>query len=46
MGAFRSFLYILARLLGDINAVRKGRVKQRIKRRILGKIAGRILGRL
>ncbi len=33
----RSLLYWLARLLGDVNAVRKGRVGQRIVRRVAGK---------
>ena len=42
----RSFLYTLARLLGDINAVKKGRVGRRIGRRIAGKYTGRGLGRL
>lgn len=42
----RSFLYLLARLLGDINAVKKGRVGRRIGRRIAGKYTGRGLGKL
>jgi len=42
----RSFLYFLARLLGDVNAVRRGRVGRRIGRRIVGRSAGRWLGRL
>ena len=43
---FRSFLYLLARLLGDVNAVKRGRVGRRVGRRIAGKITGRGLGRL
>ena len=39
----RSFLYWLARLLGDVNAVRKGRVRQRIVRRVAGKATGRAM---
>ena len=39
----RSLLYWLARLLGDVNAVRRGRIKQRIVRRVAGKAAGRAL---
>ena len=39
----RSLLYWLARLLGDVNAVRKGRVGQRIVRRVAGKAAGRAM---
>lgn len=46
MGLFRSVLYALARLLGDINAVQRGKVGQRIGRRIAGKVAGRIMGRM
>jgi hypothetical protein len=46
MAGFRSFLYLLARLLGDINAVKRGRVGQRIGRRIVGRAAGRGIGRL
>ena len=43
---FRSFLYLLARLLGDVNAVQRGRVGRRVGRRIAGKETGRGLGRL
>ena len=42
----RSFLYLLARLLGDINAVKKGPVGRRTGRRVAGKYTGRGLGRL
>jgi hypothetical protein len=42
----RDFLYRLARLLGDVNAVEKGRVPRRIMRRAAGKVSGRLLGRL
>lgn len=42
----RGALYLLARLLGDVQAVRKGRVGQRIGRRVVGRIAGRGMGRL
>jgi hypothetical protein len=38
----RSILYSAARLLGDINAIRRGKVKQRVKNRIKGKITSRI----
>lgn len=44
-GTVRSFLYWLARLMGDIAAVRKGRVGRRVARRIAGKGTGRLLGR-
>lgn len=39
----RSLLYWLARLLGDVNAVRRGRIGQRIVRRVAGKAAGRAM---
>ena len=42
----RGFLYWLARILGDVNAVKKGKVGRRIGRRIAGKGAGRILRKL
>ncbi|HKK31926.1 MAG TPA: hypothetical protein VKA18_16195 [Alphaproteobacteria bacterium] len=46
MRGIRSFLYLLAKLLGDVNAVRKDRVGKRIGRRIAGKATGRGLRRL
>ena len=42
----RSILYMLAKALGDINAVQKGRITQRIIRRVAGKAAGRLLNKL
>ncbi|MDT8369926.1 MAG: hypothetical protein RQ745_12030 [Longimicrobiales bacterium] len=42
----RSFLYALARLLGDVNAVKRGKVGKRIARRVAGKATGRGLWRL
>jgi len=46
MRGIRSFLYLLAKRLGDVNAVRKDRVGKRIGRRIAGKVTGRGLRRL
>ena len=46
IGKIRNLLYQLARILGDINAIRRGKVSQRIGRRIAGKATGRFLGRL
>ena len=46
IGKTRSILYGLARLLGDVQAVRKGRIGRRIARRAAGKLTGRALGRL
>ena len=42
----RSFLYLLSRVLGDANAVKKGRVGRRIARRAAGRAAGIGLGKL
>ena len=42
----RGFLYTLARLLGDVNAVKKGKVGKRVARRAAGKATGRTLGKL
>jgi hypothetical protein len=42
----RSCLYGIARLLGDVQAVRRRRVGRRIGRRLAGKATGRLLGRL
>lgn len=42
----RGFLYRLARLLGDVNAVKKGKVGRRIVRRVTGRATGRTLRKL
>jgi len=42
----RGFLYWLARLLGDVNAIKRGSVGKRIARRAAGKLTGRGLWRL
>ena len=41
MASTRSFLYWLAKLLGDVNAVKKGKIGKRAARRVGGKIAGK-----
>jgi len=46
MNKTRGFLYTLARLLGDISAVKKGRVGKRVGRRVVGRKAGRGIGKL
>lgn len=43
IGKFRSVLYFTAKILGDVNAVKRGKVKERVKNRALGKIAGFLL---
>jgi len=42
----RGFLYLLARILGDINAIMKGKSGKRIIRRQAGKIAGKGMRKL
>gem|GEM_PF-555435 len=42
----RGLLYLIARLLGDLQAVRRGRVGRRVARRAAGRLTGRGLGRL
>lgn len=46
MNKFRGFLYTLAKVLGDVNAVKKGTVGKRIGRRIVGRAAGKGIGKL
>jgi hypothetical protein len=46
LGSIRGFLYWLARLLGDINAVQRGRVGRRMGRRLFGKATGRLMRKL
>jgi hypothetical protein len=42
----RGLLYTLARLLGDVSAVKRGRIGRRIGRRATGRLTGRGLRRL
>lgn len=42
----RSALYTIARLMGDVNAVKKGKVGKRVARRAAGKATGRTLRKL
>lgn len=42
----RGWLYLIAKLLGDWNAIKKGKVGTRIARRGVGKVTGRGIGRL
>jgi len=44
--SFRSLLYQIARLLGDLGAVQKGKVGRRVGRRIAGKGTGRLFKKL
>lgn len=42
----RGVLYKIARILGDLQAARTGRVGRRVGRRVTGRLTGRGLGRL
>jgi len=42
----RSTLYKTSRVLGDVDAVKKGKVGKRVKNRVLGKLAGKLLKKL
>ena len=42
----RSKLYLVAKLMGDYNAVKKKRIGRRVARRAAGKITGRAIGKL
>lgn len=49
MGLFskvRNVFYNSAKTLGDVQAVKEGKVLNRLKNRIKGKIAGKIIGKL
>ena len=48
IGKLRSWLYWLARILGDVSAVRKGpkATGKRLLRRSAGRATGRLLGQL
>lgn len=39
----RKALYTTAKVLGDVNAVKQGKVVKRVERRIAGKISGNII---
>lgn len=42
----RGWLYWLGRILGDFQAIRRGRIGQRLARRAAGRLTGRGLGRI
>ena len=42
----RSSLYKIAKIMGDINAVQKGKIGKRVARRAAGKATGRTLRKL
>jgi hypothetical protein len=42
----RHHLYKAARILGDVNAVKRGRIVKRTENRAIGRLAGKVLRRL
>lgn len=46
IGKVRGLLYLVARFLGDAQAVKKGKVGKRIARRTAGKATGSLLRKL
>ena len=44
--SLRGWLYAIARWMGDVNAVSRGRVGRRIGRRLAGKVSGRAMRKL
>ena len=42
----RRVLYKVARIMGDVQAVRSGKVGKRVGRRVAGRITGKGLGKL
>lgn len=46
--SLRSFLYLFARLLGDLNAIQRGprAILARLARKALGRLAGSVIGRI
>lgn len=46
MNKTRGFLYALAKLLGDLNAISKGKIGKRVARRVVGKYTQKSLNKL
>ena len=46
IGKIRRAAYKTGKVLGDVQAVKKGKVARRVKNRILGKMVGKALGSL
>lgn len=42
----RKVLYTTAKVLGDVGAVKSGKVGRRVKNRVKGKILGKLSGKL
>ena len=46
MAEIRSLIYTIEKLMGDYNAVKKGKVGRRVGRRVAGKATGKAMGKL
>ena len=46
IGRFRSILYKTGKVLGDVNAVKRGTIGKRVTTRIGGKITSRVLNKI
>jgi len=46
IGKIRKVLYETAKVLGDVNAVKKGTIGKRVVSRATGKAAGKVLGKI
>ena len=46
MAGFRGLLYTLAKLMGDYNAVKKGKVGKPVGRRLTGRATGKAMRKL
>ena len=44
IGKTRTVLYKTAKILGDVNSVKRGTVGRRITSRVAGKVSGRVTG--
>ena len=43
LSKLRGLLYGTAKLLGDVQAIKKGKIGQRIKNRVKGRLLGKLL---
>jgi hypothetical protein len=41
IGKIRSFMYITAKILGDVNAVKRNKIGTRVTNRVTGKVSSR-----
>ena len=46
IGKTRSALYKAAKLLGDVNSVKRGTLGRRVTNRVVGKVSGRISSKI